>query len=211
MTRAKLLATTTALLLPVTGAFAQSVDADAGVNAGAAGGNASVGATVENGTAADAVDTTANAVGDAVEDAGEAAESTAKSAAESADQALDNVADTMTPEADATAETDVTAEADTTTVGEVIGMDVVDAAGETIGSVEQIVEQADGKAAVIGVGGFLGLGEHDVAIPASDLTLASDGQLKLDGYTEEYLRQRPAFNSTDAVSLDANVELPEIG
>lgn len=214
MTRATLLATTTALLLPLTGAFAQSTDTDTGVNAGTAG--APVSAATEGdattGTVENMQDQAGSAANDAVREAAEAAEqigdaatSAAQDAAEGAEQAMDDVANTIDSEAEATAQ------AGGTTVGEITGAEVVDAAGEVIGSVEMVVEQADGKAAVIGVGGFLGLGEHDVAVPAADLSRDAEGRLKLSRYTEADLRQRPEFNSTDAVTLDADVELPEIG
>jgi hypothetical protein len=50
---------------------------------------------------------------------------------------------------------------------DLIGRPAVDAAKETIGDVNDLVTDGNGKtiAVVIGVGGFLGIGEKDVAIP----------------------------------------------
>lgn len=211
MTRATLLATTTAILLPISGVLAQGVDTGAGVGSGASGGGISASAetegaaSVEGDTATHRIQDTAEAASDAVDQAGEAVTSTAEDLAEGAEDTLDDVSDTLTPEAETTAAAEIV------TVGDITGAEVVDAAGDVVGSVEMVAEQSDGKVAVIGVGGFLGIGEHDVAIPAGDLTYDAEGRLRLDGYTEADLRQRPAFDDTDAVELAADVELPEIG
>jgi hypothetical protein len=60
---------------------------------------------------------------------------------------------------------------------ELIGRSVVNTADETIGDVNDLITDASGKtiAAVIGVGGFLGIGEKDVAIRFEDLRFARDG------------------------------------
>lgn len=57
-----------------------------------------------------------------------------------------------------------------------IGMSVTNAAGEAIGDINEIVLQQDGKvgAIVVGVGGFLGMGEREVAIPFSSLKMVAD-------------------------------------
>lgn len=222
MRRGRLLATSTAILLPITGAFAQGVDADAGVNAGVSGGGATASAEVEGNasvgagnagqvtdTAKTAAEKAAGQAEETIKNVGQAATTTAEKAAGAVDEAVDHVADSMTPSTSADA--GVAMEADARTVGDITGRDVVDATGEVIGNVEMVVEQSDGKAAVIGIGGFLGIGEHDVAIPVADLTIDAEGRLALSGYTEEDLRQRQAFNASDAVTLSADVELPEMG
>jgi hypothetical protein len=57
-----------------------------------------------------------------------------------------------------------------------IGQPAVNAQNETIGDVNDLVTDRDGKviAALIGVGGFLGLGEKDVAVRFEDLKLTRD-------------------------------------
>jgi hypothetical protein len=59
---------------------------------------------------------------------------------------------------------------------DLIGRPAVDAANETIGDVNDLVTDGSGKtiAAVVGVGGFLGIGEKDVAIPFEDLRFSRD-------------------------------------
>jgi hypothetical protein len=57
-----------------------------------------------------------------------------------------------------------------------IGQPAVNAQNETIGDVNDLVTDQKGKviAALIGVGGFLGLGEKDVAVRFEDLKLTRD-------------------------------------
>jgi hypothetical protein len=57
-----------------------------------------------------------------------------------------------------------------------IGTKVVNAANETIGDVNEIILTKDGKVAaiIIGVGGFLGLGEREVAVSFESLRMNRD-------------------------------------
>ena len=57
-----------------------------------------------------------------------------------------------------------------------IGAKVVNTAGEAVGDINEIVLDSAGKAtaAVIGVGGFLGMGEHEVAVNFDSLKVARD-------------------------------------
>jgi sporulation protein YlmC with PRC-barrel domain len=52
-----------------------------------------------------------------------------------------------------------------------IGLKVYNDSSEKIGDISELIVDRDGKleAVVVGVGGFLGLGEHDVAIPYSQI------------------------------------------
>ena len=52
-----------------------------------------------------------------------------------------------------------------------IGLNVFNNSNEKIGSVSELIVDRSGKleAVVVGVGGFLGLGEHDVAVPYSQI------------------------------------------
>jgi sporulation protein YlmC with PRC-barrel domain len=51
------------------------------------------------------------------------------------------------------------------------GLNVYNNNNEKIGDINELIDDKTGKieAAVIGVGGFLGMGEHDVAVPFSQL------------------------------------------
>ena len=52
-----------------------------------------------------------------------------------------------------------------------MGLDVYNEANEKLGDVNELILDKNGKvsAVVIGVGGFLGMGEHDVAVPFSEV------------------------------------------
>jgi len=57
-----------------------------------------------------------------------------------------------------------------------IGLNVYDTQNEKIGDIKEILMDKDGKAeqVAIGVGGFLGMGEHDVAVKWSDLKFSDE-------------------------------------
>ena len=77
---------------------------------------------------------------------------------------------------------------------QVLGQAVFNDKNERIGAVDDIVVAPD-KAisyAIIGAGGFLGVGRHDVAIPVSQLTQV-DGKFVLAGATKEALKAMPSF------------------
>ncbi|MBY0227459.1 MAG: PRC-barrel domain-containing protein [Hyphomicrobium sp.] len=59
---------------------------------------------------------------------------------------------------------------------EIIGTTVRNNAGESIGDVNELILANDGKvrAVVIGVGGFLGMGERDVAVAFDSLKITRD-------------------------------------
>lgn len=62
---------------------------------------------------------------------------------------------------------------------EIVGQDLYTADGTEIGEIDNVVISKDGKqaAAVLGVGGFLGLGERDVAIPLDQISMGADDRL----------------------------------
>jgi sporulation protein YlmC with PRC-barrel domain len=76
---------------------------------------------------------------------------------------------------------------------------VVNDRNEKIGSISDVIitPNPDAKLpsasfAIIGVGGFLGLGKHDVAIPMEQLRL-QDGKLVLPGASKDALKLLPQF------------------
>src|SRR5690606_28972107 len=80
---------------------------------------------------------------------------------------------------------------------DLIGEEVYNEKGEKIGDIKDVVLGPDGKATnvVIGAGGFLGMGQHDVAIPFSSVT-QSDDKLVLSGYTKDQLKELPEAKVT---------------
>ena len=70
----------------------------------------------------------------------------------------------------------------------ITGTTVTSPNGENIGSINDLIVDGDTgqmKAAVIGVGGFLGIGEKQIALPWEELTINSDAQEITSDLTQE--------------------------
>ncbi|MEP2923985.1 MAG: PRC-barrel domain-containing protein [Bauldia litoralis] len=81
-----------------------------------------------------------------------------------------------------------------------------EAEGEAIGDVNDLVVAPDGgiAAVVIGVGGFLGIGEKDVAVPFDRLTWRTDEDGEswpVLATTQEELESAPAFERTEQTAM----------
>ena len=77
---------------------------------------------------------------------------------------------------------------------QIMDKDVYNDSNEKVGKVEDLIIAPDKAVsyAIIGVGGFLGIDRHDVAIPAGHFKL--DGaKLTLPGATKEALKASPKF------------------
>jgi sporulation protein YlmC with PRC-barrel domain len=72
--------------------------------------------------------------------------------------------------------------------------DVMNDRNERIGKIDDIIVSPNRTVswAIIGVGGFLGIGKHDVAIPMGQLTRTGD-RLILKGATKAALQAMPKF------------------
>lgn len=82
---------------------------------------------------------------------------------------------------------------------EVIGMNVVDAHGDSVGSVSDLLIAEDNQVdrAIIDVGGFLGFGAKPVAVDIDRLTIAeAEGEVILD-VTREELDAMPEWQAAD--------------
>lgn len=78
----------------------------------------------------------------------------------------------------------------------ILGKGVYNDAKESIGTIEDIVITPAQMVsfAIIGVGGFLGLGEHLVAIPMTQLKFRSaEGSFLLPGATKDAVKKLPPF------------------
>ena len=76
----------------------------------------------------------------------------------------------------------------------IIGKDVYNDKDEKVGVVEDLIITPDKAVsyAIIGAGGFLGMGKHDVAIRVNNFKVAQ-GKITLPGATKEALKAMPAF------------------
>jgi hypothetical protein len=80
-------------------------------------------------------------------------------------------------------------------VSRLLDMRVTNAKGDTLGDVEHVLAGgADGKPrVVIGHGGFLGLGEKQVALPLDSMVLDGD-RLVMRGLSDDQIRAMPAWD-----------------
>ena len=167
---------------------AQSVGGDVAGNAGA-------------GVSAGAGGVSAGA--DMSADAGaNASTGTARTGADSDTSANPTLDTDVASTADATAEGDTLLTGNQAQAGAPIGLDVASSAGETIGEIDDVVSINGETMAVIGVGGFLGIGEHDVALPVTELMVDGNTILAM-GYTREQLESMAEYNAEVATKLDS--------
>lgn len=92
------------------------------------------------------------------------------------------------------------------TASDYIGKRVYDDAGNDIGEVNDIILSADGKlaATILGVGGFLGIGEKDVAVPVGAVKIVKDGdtaRLQVAA-TKEQLLAAPVYDKKSRTYLN---------
>jgi hypothetical protein len=84
---------------------------------------------------------------------------------------------------------------------------VKNAAGETVGDINDVVFSQSGQIStvILGVGGFLGMGEKNVAVPFSALKFETgkDGTRMITAtLTKEALKNAPAFKATEKSTYD---------
>lgn len=161
----------------------------------------------------EALSNIADSAGDAITDAGEAV-------ADTADEAVDTTAQAMD---DATSDTAVDGSASVTSgadvqpemangfsrmvAGDIVGQTVVEASGQDVGEVDYVIDNGDEMAVVIGVGGFLGLGAHDVAIPLSEINQGGEGNLMLRSMTRADLEAMPEVDAATVTEVSTDQPL----
>jgi hypothetical protein len=93
-----------------------------------------------------------------------------------------------------------------------IGARVYSSGDETVGEINDLIVNLDGtiEGVVIGVGGFLGIGEKDVAVEMAAITVATDpetGSVRLVlGATREDLDAAPAFKTADEQKMEQEMQ-----
>lgn len=83
-------------------------------------------------------------------------------------------------------------------VSRIVGSKVHNSAGETIGTIDDLLVMREGRKpyAVLSVGGFLGLEDRLVAVRYDKLDIAADKKVVLPGGSREGLKILPAFTYT---------------
>jgi sporulation protein YlmC with PRC-barrel domain len=76
-----------------------------------------------------------------------------------------------------------------------IGRNIKNAEGETIGEIKSIYINKDGKvdSVMVGVGGFLGVGDREVRIAWSDLKITDNGEKVTVNMTKDKLKAKPEY------------------
>jgi hypothetical protein len=96
----------------------------------------------------------------------------------------------------------------------IIGKSAYNSQDESIGEVTDLVTDRSGKilAALIGVGGFLGIGQKDVAVSFEDLKFARDDNNNVKvvlNLSKETLAQAPDYKTLDEQSVVEGSAKPE--
>jgi sporulation protein YlmC with PRC-barrel domain len=91
---------------------------------------------------------------------------------------------------------DVVAVAAGKRVSQLLGRKVINERGEDIGKIDDFIIGQDRVLFVIlEVGGFLGIGAHRVALPATSVDMETvKGKIRIKGASREQLKQMPEFN-----------------
>lgn len=80
---------------------------------------------------------------------------------------------------------------------QILGIKVYNDDGAVVGKVDDVIVSPDGSVsyAIVGVGGFIGVGRHYVAIPVQFFELhAEDHTLRLPGATRDTIKALPQFD-----------------
>ena len=78
---------------------------------------------------------------------------------------------------------------------DIIGKTVYNESDERVGTIEDLIVSPDSAVsfAIVGAGGFAGVGRHDVAIPVQQIQVMDDGRFVLPGATTDAIKALPRF------------------
>ncbi|MDO5758148.1 MAG: PRC-barrel domain-containing protein [Rhodobacterales bacterium] len=96
------------------------------------------------------------------------------------------------------------------TVGDLVGKNVYDTNGDTIGDVDYVIDRDGGGLAVIGIGGFLGMGQYTVALPVSDFNYDTSQQMVTLDTTKDALKEQPEFKEDNVDKLPDETPLADL-
>ncbi|MFD1342623.1 PRC-barrel domain-containing protein [Litorisediminicola beolgyonensis] len=95
-------------------------------------------------------------------------------------------------------------------VKDLVGLPVVNPEGETLGEIEAIQTAGESFEAILSHGGLLGLGDSDVVIPITDLTLSEDRASFILAMTEDELAALPEIDDDAIDPLIGEVTLGDL-
>lgn len=93
------------------------------------------------------------------------------------------------------------------TVADLNGTDVIDANGDIIGNITDVIQGPSEGEVIIGIGGFLGIGQYDVAMGLSDLSFNAEEQAISVSMTREELEALPEYDATDMEALPPETQV----
>ncbi len=96
------------------------------------------------------------------------------------------------------------------TVGDVVGMLAYDPDGNKIAEIDYVIDQGSGAAAVLGIGGFLGMGEYTVALPLADFQLSADGTFFTLPTDKESLKAQPEVDESTLEGLPDDTPIAQV-
>eukprot|EP01013_Petalomonas_cantuscygni_P043520 TRINITY_DN8273_c0_g1_i1.p1 TRINITY_DN8273_c0_g1~~TRINITY_DN8273_c0_g1_i1.p1 ORF type:complete len:712 (+),score=258.90 TRINITY_DN8273_c0_g1_i1:54-2138(+) len=102
------------------------------------------------------------------------------------------------------------ASVDEMTVDDILGSSAYDPQGDRIAEIDYVIEHEDGIALVLGIGGFLGLGEYTVALPLEEFELREDGRTFVLNSDKEALKDVPEFDETGVESLPGDIAIASL-
>jgi hypothetical protein len=81
-----------------------------------------------------------------------------------------------------------------------IGANVRNSSNEVIGKIDSLLLSGDSRVvgAVVEVGGFLGIGAHQVVVPMEQISMIDAGDVSLPAATKESLKAAPAYQKPAA-------------
>ena len=82
-----------------------------------------------------------------------------------------------------------------------IGRNIVNTNGDTVGEIDSVVIDQSGKVryVIVGVGGFLGIGKKDVALAWDELSISENGEKVVTSSTKDQLAALPEHKFPEAV------------
>lgn len=87
-------------------------------------------------------------------------------------------------------------------VSKIINMDLYNVNGNRLGDIEHVVTDASGgNSVVIGHGGFLGMGEKQIAVPIEDIWMKG-GRLVTRNVTDDQIKSMPEYDQGKQTDID---------
>jgi sporulation protein YlmC with PRC-barrel domain len=92
----------------------------------------------------------------------------------------------------------------------VIGATVTNAEDEDVGDVKDLLLDEDGRVVgvILSVGGFLGIGDKDVAVAWDQIELADGGEKVLVNMTKQQIGDAPAFETREELAINPDAAAP---